>query len=212
MRWHLSLLLHTGAIATAAISLLGGAAPAARGHWGGGWGHGFYRPYYGYGYGFGAFGLGLGLGYGLGGYYAPYYGGYGNYVPYYGVYGPAVYPPVVVASNAATPNPASAGASAGNQAPPDNAAHLQLIVPEEAEVWFGGAKIAREGRVREFVSPPLSPGQGYNYPIVVRYTDAAGKAVEDKRVIHVRANDWFSIDFTRPEPKGKPTPVPPPSP
>jgi uncharacterized protein (TIGR03000 family) len=214
MRWHFSRLLHIAAVAAATVSLWGSAAPVARGHWGHAcWGHGFYRPY-GFGYGFGAFGLGLGLGYGLGyglgGYYAPYYGGY---VPYYSVYGPAaLYPPVVVAANPATPPSVSASAPASNQPPPDNAAHLQLIVPDEAEVWFAGARIAREGRVREFVSPPLNPGQVYNYQIVVRYSDAAGKPVEDKRDIRVRANDWFSIDFTRPPPAGKPTPVPPPSP
>ena len=211
MRWQSSLLLPI-TIAAATVSLLGSAVPAARGHWGGGcWGHGFYRPYYGYGYGYGlgAFGLGLGLGYGmgygLGGYYAPYYGGYN---PYYGGYGPAVYPPVAAAPYAAAPNAVATSAPAGNQPPPDNAAHLQLIVPEGAEVWFAGARIARQGRVREFVSPPLTAGQSYTYQIVVRYTDAAGKPVEDKRGIQVRANDWISIDFTRPPPTSKPTPLP----
>jgi uncharacterized protein (TIGR03000 family) len=210
MRCHCSLLLPiTTAVAT--VSLLGSAVPTARGHWGGGcWGHGFYRPYYGYG--FGAFGLGLGLGYGLGyglgGYYAPYYGGS---VPYYGGYGPAVYPPVAAAPYATAPNSVATSAQVGNQPPPDNAAHLQLTVPDGAEVWFAGARIAREGRVREFVSPPLAPGQSYTYQIVVRYTDAAGKPVEDKRDIQVRANDWFSIDFTRPPPAAKPNPLPLPS-
>jgi uncharacterized protein (TIGR03000 family) len=231
MRWHS--FLQTAAVAAATVSLLGTAAPAARGHWGGGhwgggywggghwgggWGPGFYRPYYGYGFGLGAFGLGLGLGYGLGygfgGYYAPYYGGYGGYggyAPYYGPYGPAVYPPVVAGYGGAAPNPNATGAPGGNQPPPDNAAHLQLMVPDGAEVWFAGTRIAREGRVREFVSPPLAPGRSYTYQIVVRYTDAAGKSVEDKRDIQVRANDWFSIDFTRPPPAGKPAPLPLPS-
>jgi hypothetical protein len=27
-----------------------------------------------------------------------------------------------------------------------------------------------------------------------------GKPVNDRRLIHVRANDWFRIDFTRPAP------------
>jgi uncharacterized protein (TIGR03000 family) len=232
MRWPSSPLFRTAAIAAATLSLLGSAAPAAHGHWGGGhwggghwgghwggyWGPGFYRPYYG----IGAFGLGLGLGYGLGyglggGYYAPYpY--YGAYAPYYGPYGPAVYPPMVVASSAAAPsaaapNAVSANAPTGNQPPPaDNAVHLQLLVPEEAEVWFAGVKIAREGRIREFVSPPLTPGRVYNYQITVRYTNAAGKPVEDKRDIRVRANDWFSLDFTRPPPTEKPAPMPLPIP
>jgi uncharacterized protein (TIGR03000 family) len=89
---------------------------------------------------------------------------------------------------------------------------LQLIVPEQAEVWFAGVKIAREGRVREFVSPALSPGRSYTYEVAVRYTDAAGKPVEDKRDITIRANDWFSIDFTRPPPAGRSNSAPPPVP
>jgi uncharacterized protein (TIGR03000 family) len=199
----------------AALSLWGGAPSTACAHWhGGGWGRGFYRPYYGYGLGLGAFGLGLGLGYGLGygfgpGYYVPYYG-YGYYAPYYAPYGPAVYPPGAVASYEATANPPPA--ENGNQAARDNAAHLQLIVPENAEVWFAGAKIEREGRVREFVSPQLKAGQTYNYPIAVRYVDSAGKPVEDKRDIRVHANDWFTIDFTRPASSQRPAPLPPPLP
>lgn len=218
MRFYSSRLLYIAALAAAAVSFLGSATPAARGHWGGGrwggcWGHGFYRPYYGVGYGVGAFGLGLGLGYGLGyglgGSYAPYYGGY---APYYGAYGPAVYPPVIAASSTAAPNSDSTFASSRSQPPQDNAAHLQLTVPAAAEVSFSGTRIPQEGRVRECVSPPLAPGRTYNYRIVVRYTDTAGKVVEDKRDIQVRANDWFSIDFTRPPPSEKLTPVTAPSP
>lgn len=221
MRWYSSRLLHAATLTAAMVSYLGSAAPAVRGHggyghWGGCWGRGFYRPYYGVGYGIGAFGLGLGLGYGLGyglgGSYAPYYGGYGGYAPYYGAYGPAVYPPVIAASSPVAPNSDSTFASSRSQPPQDNAAHLQLTVPAAAEVWFSGARIPQEGRIREFVSPPLSPAKTYNYRIVVRYASTAGKVVEDKRDIQVRANDWFSIDFTRPPPAEKLTPVTAPSP
>jgi hypothetical protein len=38
------------------------------------------------------------------------------------------------------------------------------------------------------------------YRIAVRYTDANGKPVNDARAIHVRPNDWFRIDFTKPAP------------
>jgi uncharacterized protein (TIGR03000 family) len=82
----------------------------------------------------------------------------------------------------------------------DNSAHLQLNVPEGAEVWFDGTQTKQTGPVREFVSPELSPGRRYTYSISVRYKDANGKQVVDTRPIHVRANDWFSIDFTRPAP------------
>jgi len=238
MSWRLSFFLRSTLVVLALLSPGGSAAPVVYGHgggwggggwgcghYGGGWGYGhyggwgyggFYRPYYGYGYGLGAFGLGLGLGYGLGGlggYGLGGYGlgGYGYYAPYYGGYGPpVVYSAGGVAPNLTAANPAAASPPAGTP-PPDNAAHLQLLVPEDAEVWFAGVKIARAGRIREFVSPTLTQGRVFNYQIVVRYTDAAGKIVEDKRDIQVRANDWFRIDFTRPPPAGKPAAVPPPS-
>ncbi len=189
------------------------------------YGYGFYRPYYGYGLGgFGlGYGLGLGLGSGLGGYGLGGYGlggyglggyglggyglgGYGAYVPYYGasVYAaaPGGTPPSNLYANGTAPSPAQ-------QPPPDNAAHLQLAVPQNAVVIIDGEKTNQTGSVREFVSPPLDRAGSYNYRISVRYTDANGKPVNDTRTIHVRANDWFRIDFTRPAP---PDPLPQPSP
>jgi uncharacterized protein (TIGR03000 family) len=189
--------------------------------------YGFYRPYYPYGGALAAgglgFGLGLGLGYGLGSYGA---GGYGLYRPYYG--GTTIVNPttVVVAPPAAglppvggagvppvggagVPPVAGAAVPPGNQTPPppDNAAHLQLVVPQNAEVVFNGDATTQTGTLREFVSPPLTPDKSYDYAILVRYPDANGKTVNDRRVIHVRANDWFRIDFTRPAP---PEPLPAP--
>jgi uncharacterized protein (TIGR03000 family) len=173
------------------------------------YGNGFYRPYYGYGLGgFGlGYGLGLGLGTGLGAYGLGGYGlgGYGVYAPYYGT---SVY--VAAPAVTSSPNPYANGSTAPTQAPPpDNSAHLQLAVPENAEVFVDGEKTNQTGSVREFVSPPLASGSSYNYRISVRYTDAGGKPVNDTRTIHVRANDWFRIDFTRPAP---PEPLPRPFP
>jgi uncharacterized protein (TIGR03000 family) len=177
------------------------------------YGAGLYRPYYGFGLGLG---LGLGLGYGLGGGF-----GYGGYAPYYGAgYGAAVPPAVVYAPGAygngygAAPGAALPPPNGQTQSPPapDNAAHLQLIVPDNAEVWFDGARTSQTGKVREFTSPTLTPGSNYTYKISVRYIDAKGQPVNDTRNIHVRPNDWFSIDFTRPEPPNPPTAPPNPMP
>ncbi len=179
--------------------------------------YGYYRPYPGY-YGPAlalgglGFGLGLGLGYGLGSYgvYRPYYGGTTIVNPTTVVVAPPVggtgVPPV---AGQAVPPVAAPGVAAGNQTPPppDNAAHLQLLVPQNAEVVFNGDATTQTGTTREFVSPPLTPGKVYDYTVLVRYTGADGKPVSDRRVIHVRANDWFSVDFTRPAP---PEPLPAP--
>jgi uncharacterized protein (TIGR03000 family) len=182
--------------------------------------YGFYRPYYGGFFGpglaFGSgLGLGLGLGYGLGGYGLGGYGlgGYGGYLPYYGggaggvAPGVAAAPPGAPGGVAAPPGTPPAGSGEPPLAPPpDNAAHLQLVVPPDAEVLFGGSKTTQTGATREFVSPTLQTGKLFDYTITVRYTDANGKAVTDKRVIHVRANDWFRVDFTRPAPPEPPVP------
>jgi uncharacterized protein (TIGR03000 family) len=180
-----------------------------------GYARNFYRPYYGYGLGAFALGYGLGLGSGLGGYggyYAPYYGGYGGYYGdglgyasgYYGPDGSA--PAAGVVPDVGTPDLGGPdlGPAPQERPPQDNAAHLQLVVPDGAEVYFDGAKTSKTGRMREFVSPTLAPGQSYTYTIEVRYTNTDGKPVADKREIHVGANDWFTVDFTRPEPGNPP--------
>jgi uncharacterized protein (TIGR03000 family) len=164
------------------------------------YGYGFYRPYYGYGPGFGLVGVGIGLG-GL--------GGYGTYLPYYGGgLGVASVPMMVNAAPPTPPPTNTPSPPADTPPPPDNAAHLQLIVPTNAEVFFDGEKTTQTGPTREFVSPPLEVGKVYNYRVRVRYFNAAGKAIDDARLIHVRANDWFRIDFTQPAPPEQPATQP----
>jgi uncharacterized protein (TIGR03000 family) len=94
-----------------------------------------------------------------------------------------------------TPNPARQPAEKLPQ-PAPNSARLQLIVPEYAEVLVEGSKTATTGRVREFVTPPLTPGKNMVYSILVRYTDAGGKKVEETHSIRVHANDQLDIDCT----------------
>jgi uncharacterized protein (TIGR03000 family) len=152
----------------------------------------FYLPYYGFG-GFWPYGLGF---YGA---YAPYYGGLGM-----AAYASA-YPPIVDQGQ-----PQVAPPTTGERPPPDEALHLQLTVPENAEVIIDGVKTTGTGTTREFVSPPLSQGSRYTYKVTVRHMDANGKTVDDVRDIRFQANDWFSIDFTRPAPGPMPLPLPKP--
>jgi uncharacterized protein (TIGR03000 family) len=170
----------------------------------------------GYGFGSGLFGFGFpynGLGYGLGlgypwygyGYGWPYLGinsGYGYY-PYYS-FGLGGYPNYSgSASLNTTVNRFSAyypSSSATAQAPPkDNMAHLLVFVPENAELWFNGAKTKQTGPQREFISPALTPGKSYSYEIKAQWTEN-GKPVEETRTVHVQANTWKPIDFTKAEP------------
>ncbi len=88
------------------------------------------------------------------------------------------------------------------QTPPKDAmAHLSVIVSEDAELWFNGSKTTQTGAQREFVSPELSPGKKYSYEIKVRWM-LDGTMVEEVRTVHVQANTWQTIDFTKPQPPG----------
>jgi uncharacterized protein (TIGR03000 family) len=175
----------------------GGYHPGGGGYYGGGYRYG------GYGYGYRPYGYGIGIGL-----YAPYYGygygygGYGGYAPYYSAYPPVYGGAYLEDGGSALPAVAQ---PAQERPAPDNMAHLQLTVPANAEVLIDGNATTQTGTTREFITPVLSQGNKYSYRITVRYPDGSGKAVEDTRDIRFQANDWFSIDFTRPAP----TPPPP---
>jgi uncharacterized protein (TIGR03000 family) len=82
--------------------------------------------------------------------------------------------------------------------PADNKAHLRLLVPENAEVLVEGGKTSTTGTVRDFISPPLTPGKNMTYSILVRYMDASGKTIEETHSLRVRANDQLLLDWTAP--------------
>lgn len=195
----------------------GGGWHGGNGWHGGGWHNG------GWGNGWGAFGLGYGLGYlssgyGWGGYYPGYGGGYyGGYYPAYswGGYYPGYtdwgysttsYPDYYVGSPSGfvTDTYASAPVMTTQSSlyPPsssvaENAARVRVRVPANATVWFEGDQTRQTGPERDFVSPPLSPGQTYTYDIRARWTDN-GQPVEQTRTIRVRAGETSTVDFTSP--------------
>jgi uncharacterized protein (TIGR03000 family) len=180
------------------------------------YGFGIYGLGYGYSLGYGRYGLGAGWGYP----YYPYYG-YGLYRGYgwpslgysagwYGAYPYSYYGygsnPYYGYSSSYSPTPADYGApSAQAQAPSppkDDMAHLLVLVPENAELWFNGTKTTQTGPQREFVSPALTPGKHYSYEIKARWQEN-DKTVEQVRTVHVQANDWQTVDFTKPAPSAQ---------
>jgi uncharacterized protein (TIGR03000 family) len=86
-----------------------------------------------------------------------------------------------------------------------NTATMIVRVPADPDVWFNGEPTSMKGEVREFTSPPLTPGSDYRYDIRARWTDAGG-AADQTRTVVVRANGRTEVDFTRPEPVAPPTP------
>jgi uncharacterized protein (TIGR03000 family) len=82
---------------------------------------------------------------------------------------------------------------------PPNEAQIRLRVPANAEVWFDGQKTNQTGTVRNFYSPPLTPGQSYRYQVRVRWMQD-GRPVEQERIVRVRANSIEDLNFGKPLP------------
>ena len=77
------------------------------------------------------------------------------------------------------------------------AAHVEVVLPSaDAQVWFQGKKTKRSGKVREFESPPLTPGASYAYQVRATWMDG-DEPVTQTRTIPVRAGERVRVDFTR---------------
>jgi uncharacterized protein (TIGR03000 family) len=182
---------------------------------------GFYRGYGGYYGGLGLLGFGgLGLyGYGgyypyggLGGYYSGYsypsYGsgysypyGYSNYYsPSYNYYTPSYSYAVPPSDYAFDGTPATDQSFYPSESTAqDNDVHIQVDVPSpDAQVWFEGTPTQQKGTVREFESPPLTPGQNYTYHIRARWTEN-GQVRDQTRNVVVQAGQHVAVDFLAPD-------------
>jgi uncharacterized protein (TIGR03000 family) len=157
--------------------------------------------------------------YGLYGAWPYNYGGYSDYYPYsydapsydwsgpaydstyYGLYvqeapsypdsytsvapptasGQVYYPPAAVASDTAL-------------AQPNNTAHVTVTVPADAEIWFQGAKMTSTGSVRQYQSPPLTPGIRYAYEVRARWNENRREVTQTQR-IEVTAGTRVNVQF-----------------
>jgi uncharacterized protein (TIGR03000 family) len=191
------------------------------GHFGGTHSGGHQGGYYHHGYGgyyHGGHHHYPGYGYGLYGYY-PYYDSgpyYGDYYPYdyYGSspsYDSGYTGSVVPAdpypysapnlqpdwSNYPAYQPAySSAPSAVTSTVPahGNAARLTVRVPPNAQVWFEGSETTSRGAVREFQSPPLTPGSWYVYEIRARWNDSGHETTQTQKV-EVSAGSHVTVNF-----------------
>lgn len=156
-----------------------------RGGYYGGYGRGFYGGYGGWGYGLG--------GYGYGGYGYPTFSGYGSY-PYYdnGLADPA-------SSNFYDAVPAApAGPQPQYTNSEDNTAHVRVVVPDpNAVVKVDGQPTESGGTVRNFQSPPLSPGN-YSYEVKATW-NANGKPVTETHTVKVQPGAEALVTFTQPQ-------------
>ena len=79
----------------------------------------------------------------------------------------------------------------------DNVAHIRLIVPADAKVWFDDKATSRRGAVRRYDSPALKPGLEYSYTVKAQWRDDSGKEVTRTRDVDVSAGANVTVDFTR---------------
>jgi len=88
--------------------------------------------------------------------------------------------------------------------------HIGLRVPDGAEVFVDGVKSKQTGTLREFVSPPLTPGQTYIYTLRARWKEN-GKPVEQSQEVGVTSGSRTELVFPVP-PAREPLPAPKPLP
>jgi uncharacterized protein (TIGR03000 family) len=94
------------------------------------------------------------------------------------------------------------GYESARQAPPNRRAvdlfgHIIVRVPADAVVRFDGYKTKSTGPVRQFDTPPLTPGKPYNYEIEAQWEEN-GRQVTQKQAIPVSAGRDTEIQFPPP--------------
>jgi uncharacterized protein (TIGR03000 family) len=131
----------------------------------------------------------------------PYY--YGSY-PYSGYSG---YYPYTYSSDWSSPAYDSGyyGSDGGVTSPnpdvyspaitqPDTRAQIIVNVPADAEIWFEGTKMTSTGSVRQYTSPPLTPGTRYTYEVRARWTEN-GQEVTQTQEVKVAAGTNVNVKF-----------------
>jgi uncharacterized protein (TIGR03000 family) len=78
-----------------------------------------------------------------------------------------------------------------------NAARLTVRVPPGAQVWFDGSETTSRGPVREYQSPPLTPGSRYVYEIRARWNDNGQETTQTQKV-EVSPDGHVSVNFPLP--------------
>jgi uncharacterized protein (TIGR03000 family) len=81
--------------------------------------------------------------------------------------------------------------------PPARPALIDVTVPADAALSFQGKTMTEEtGALRQYQSPPLSPGRTYTYDVRATWKDDNGREVSRTRHLTVRAGDHLSVDLT----------------
>ena len=82
----------------------------------------------------------------------------------------------------------------GVQSTDETAAYLQLVVPEDAQVFLNGRLATSNGTHRSFAARGLLKGHSYTYEVLARAT-RDGRVIEEKRTVRLRAGDNNNLAF-----------------
>jgi uncharacterized protein (TIGR03000 family) len=74
-----------------------------------------------------------------------------------------------------------------------NAALVVAHLPEDARIWFQDEPTIQTGTLRQFLSPPLTPGKSYTYTVRVQWPED-GRWVSQIHSFPVRAGAIHCID------------------
>jgi uncharacterized protein (TIGR03000 family) len=74
-----------------------------------------------------------------------------------------------------------------------NSALMVAHLPEDARIWFEEAPTQQRGTLRQYFSPPLTPGKTYTYTVRVEWPEE-GQWVSQVHSFPVHAGDIHCID------------------
>jgi len=77
---------------------------------------------------------------------------------------------------------------------PDTSAHVTVHVPAGAQLWFDGKATTAEGSVREFETPPLTPGSRYLYEVRALWNENGQEVTQTQRA-EVSAGSHVDVTF-----------------
>jgi len=150
-----------------------------------------------------------GFHHGGGWWYPPYYGYYGDGTSYDGIYRyspDSDYNPDTYSSDWSSPaSDSGSNGSYGDVTSSDTRALITVSVPADSEIWFEGTKMTSTGSVREYQSPPLTPGNGYTYDIRARWNEN-GHEVTQTQQVEFTSGTHVNVHFPVQAKKAPPAP------
>jgi uncharacterized protein (TIGR03000 family) len=78
---------------------------------------------------------------------------------------------------------------------PENAALMQVRLPDNAELWIADQKTTQTGSLREFVTPELD--KSGTYTLHAKWTTSDGRQMDQTRKIRVQPGASVMVDFFR---------------